>query len=169
MAQRVGSGERTNGRGSRIRSHGNCIGTRTNRNQRTEVKDSLINVMLRTSLYASRLHTQDRLVRALPAQEWVCAEAFPISTSLDRSVALVTQLEKAHELTSGTLPRFIIGPSATFMPFALNSFPIAMPRFLNRLRCQVDAAFIPGGKTVVKSACAGPTGESWTQVDHHIS
>ena len=56
--------------------------TTNDKRKERKVKDSLINIMLRTSLYTPRLHTQNRLVRALSAQEGVCAEAFPVSSAL---------------------------------------------------------------------------------------
>ena len=138
MVRMVGSGEWTNGRGSRIRSHGNCIDTRTNGNTRTEVKDSLINIMLRTSLYTPRLHTQYRLVRALSAQERVCAEAFPISSTLSNtSENLIRPRHKYGEHTRSH-PRFINGPSATCAPLPLNSSPILRPRVLIKVRLKLQ-------------------------------
>lgn len=121
--------------------------------------------MLRACHHTRALHSEDRLICSFAGQEGVCAKALPIAAALfSRSQRPSPEHldwgARAMGHTCASLPKFIMGPSATLTPLPLCSMPIAAPRFRMRLLCQV-AALTPAGKTVAKSVSRTPRGESW--------
>ena len=116
--------------------------------------------MFCTCLHTSGLQTKDGLICTNRYQERVSAEAFPVSTPLGDTahvhgwtqcdVYSFANIFFSHRNTTRTEKRAF--PSAFVLKSVWN---------INYFQTYVDAALMPAGKAVTKSAILTPSGESW--------